>query len=57
MIRGVSSEGAHVKPSNIRIRAAKPIDFPKVAAMHYPVWRQSWTGILDPQLRRTDHVE
>ncbi|NKE41017.1 N-acetyltransferase, partial [Mycobacterium tuberculosis] len=28
MIRGVSSEGAHVKPSNIRIRAAKPIDFP-----------------------------
>lgn len=50
MIRGVSSEGAHVKPSNIRIRAAKPIDFPKVAAMHYPVWRQSWTGILDPYL-------
>ncbi len=29
MIRGVSSEGAHVKPSNIRICAAKTDRFPE----------------------------
>jgi GNAT superfamily N-acetyltransferase len=35
-----------VKASDIRIREAKPSDFAKVAEMHYPVWRQSWAGIL-----------
>jgi GNAT superfamily N-acetyltransferase len=35
-----------VKSPDIRIREAKPKDFAKVAEMHYPVWRQSWTGIL-----------
>jgi GNAT superfamily N-acetyltransferase len=35
-----------VKPRDIRIREAKPTDFAKVAEMHYPVWRQSWTGML-----------
>lgn len=25
---------------------AKAADFAKVAAMHYPVWRRSWTGML-----------
>ncbi|BBX74226.1 N-acetyltransferase [Mycobacterium shinjukuense] len=36
-----------MKPGDIRIREAKPADFAKVAKMHYPVWRQSWTGILE----------
>ena len=36
--------------SDIRIREAKPDDFANVAEMHYPVWRQSWTGILAPPL-------
>jgi len=31
---------------DIRIREAKAADFAKVAQMHYPVWRQSWAGIL-----------
>ena len=35
-----------MKSGDIRIRAAKPADFAKVADMHYPVWRQSWAGIL-----------
>jgi GNAT superfamily N-acetyltransferase len=39
-----------VKPKDIKIRKAGPSDFEKVAAMHYPVWRESWAGILD------DHV-
>ena len=30
----------------IRIREAEPDDFANVARMHYPVWRQSWSGIL-----------
>ncbi|WP_239655215.1 GNAT family N-acetyltransferase [Mycobacterium riyadhense] len=39
-----------MKSRDIRIREAKPIDFPKVVAMHYPVWRQSWSGILAAHL-------
>jgi len=35
-----------VKSADIRIREATPKDFAKVAEMHYPVWRQSWSGIL-----------
>jgi GNAT superfamily N-acetyltransferase len=35
-----------VKSADIRIRAAKPKDFARVAEMQYPVWRQSWSGIL-----------
>ncbi|WP_293320582.1 GNAT family N-acetyltransferase [Mycobacterium sp.] len=35
---------------DIRIREAKPDDYPSVADMHYPVWRQSWAGILAPPL-------
>jgi GNAT superfamily N-acetyltransferase len=35
-----------VKPKDIRIRKAKPSDFAKVAEMHYPVWRASWSGIV-----------
>ncbi len=35
-----------VEASDIRIREATPDDFADVAEMHYPVWRQSWTGIL-----------
>ncbi len=31
---------------DITIRRAGPNDFARVAEMHYPVWRQSWTGIL-----------
>ncbi|WP_076246911.1 GNAT family N-acetyltransferase, partial [Mycobacterium sp. SP-6446] len=34
----------------IRIRAATPADFADVARMHYPVWRQSWSGILAEHL-------
>jgi GNAT superfamily N-acetyltransferase len=41
---------ARSKSSNIRLREARPIDFPKVAAMHYPVWRQSWDGMLSAHL-------
>ena len=36
--------------SDITIREAKPDDFASVAEMHYPVWRQSWSGILAPPL-------
>ncbi|BBZ74496.1 hypothetical protein MPRS_55890 [Mycobacterium paraseoulense] len=32
--------------SDVTIRRAGPNDFARVAEMHYPVWRQSWTGIL-----------
>jgi len=35
-----------VEPDDITIRAAAPADFAAVADMHYPVWRQSWNGIL-----------
>jgi pimeloyl-ACP methyl ester carboxylesterase/GNAT superfamily N-acetyltransferase len=35
-----------VRSSDIRIREAKPKDFVRVAQMHYPVWRQSWQGIV-----------
>jgi ribosomal protein S18 acetylase RimI-like enzyme len=37
-----------VAPSDIIIRAAKRADFVRVAEMHYPVWRQSWAGIMIP---------
>ena len=30
----------------ITIRAATKDDFPRVARMHYAVWRRSWAGIL-----------
>nr|WP_242670009.1 GNAT family N-acetyltransferase [Mycobacterium decipiens] len=39
-----------MKSSDIRIREAKPGDFAKVAEMHYPIWRQSWSGILEAHL-------
>lgn len=35
-----------MRSSDIRIREAKPKDFARVAAMHYPAWRQSWSGIV-----------
>lgn len=35
-----------MRSSEIRIREAKPKDYARVAAMHYPVWRQSWNGIV-----------
>lgn len=35
-----------MRSSDIRIREAKPKDFARVATMHYPVWRQSWSGIV-----------
>jgi GNAT superfamily N-acetyltransferase len=38
--------GAHARLGDIRIREANPADYAKVAQMHYPVWRQSWSGIL-----------
>ncbi|BBZ48588.1 GNAT family N-acetyltransferase [Mycobacterium heidelbergense] len=37
-----------MESSSILVRAATPDDFAAVAAMHYPVWRRSWTGILAP---------
>jgi GNAT superfamily N-acetyltransferase len=39
-----------VQASDIAIREATPDDFADVAAMHYPVWRRSWAGILLPQV-------
>ena len=39
-----------MRPSEIRIREAKPKDFARVAAMHYPTWRQSWKGIVEPHV-------
>lgn len=30
----------------VTIRRAGPDDLARVAEMHYPVWRQSWTGVL-----------
>lgn len=38
--------GARVRSSDIRIREARPKEFARVAAMQYPVWRQSWRGIV-----------
>lgn len=35
-----------MRSSEIRIREAKPKDYARVASMHYPVWRQSWVGIV-----------
>lgn len=35
----------HVTSGDI-IREARPDDFARVAEMHYPVWRRSWTGVL-----------
>ncbi|OBH58102.1 GNAT family acetyltransferase [Mycobacterium colombiense] len=34
----------------ITIREATPTDFADVAAMHYPVWRQSWSGVLPAEV-------
>ncbi len=39
-----------MRSSEIRIREAKPKDYARVAAMHYPVWRQSWDGIVAPHV-------
>nr|WP_244975578.1 GNAT family N-acetyltransferase [Mycobacterium kubicae] len=39
-----------MRSGEVRIREAKPGDLGKVAAMHYPVWRQSWDGMLAPYL-------
>jgi GNAT superfamily N-acetyltransferase len=36
--------------ADITLREATPIDFADVAAMHYPVWRQSWAGVLPAQV-------
>lgn len=33
-------------PCDIAIRRAGPSDLARVAEMHYPVWRQSWAGVL-----------
>lgn len=37
-----------MQASDIAIRVATRDDFAEVAAMHYPVWRRSWAGILTP---------
>ena len=34
--------------TGVTVRRAKRADFAAVAEMHYPVWRQSWAGILIP---------
>ena len=39
-----------MKAKDVKIRRAGPSDFDKVAAMHYPVWRNSWVGILEDHL-------
>jgi GNAT superfamily N-acetyltransferase len=40
-----------VTSGELAIRTAEPDDFPRVAAVHYGVWRRSWAGILtDPLL-------
>ena len=39
-----------MEAGDIAIREATPDDFAEVAAMHYPVWRRSWAGILLPQV-------
>ena len=36
-----------MKSPDVKIRRAGPADFEKVAQMHYPVWRQSWSGIIE----------
>ncbi|OBJ73967.1 GNAT family N-acetyltransferase [Mycobacterium colombiense] len=36
--------------ADITIREATPTDFADVAAMHYPVWRQSWSGVLPAEV-------
>ncbi|MEE6139432.1 GNAT family N-acetyltransferase [Mycobacterium sp. 050128] len=39
-----------MKSKDVKIRRAGPGDFEKVAAMHYPVWRRSFAGILEDHL-------
>jgi GNAT superfamily N-acetyltransferase len=34
-------------PGDVNIRRAGPSDFAKVAEMHYPVWRRSWSGMVE----------
>lgn len=36
--------------ADITIREATPNEFADVAAMHYPVWRQSWSGVLPAEV-------
>jgi GNAT superfamily N-acetyltransferase len=36
-----------VKSGDVKIRRAGPDDYAKVAEMHYPVWRKSWSGIVE----------
>ncbi|WP_077089998.1 GNAT family N-acetyltransferase [Mycobacterium rhizamassiliense] len=36
-----------MKSPDVKIRRAEPTEFEKVAEMHYPVWRQSWSGIIE----------
>lgn len=37
-----------MKSKDVTIRQAKPAEYAKVAEMHYPSWRLSWTGIIAP---------
>lgn len=39
-----------MKSSDVKIRRAAPNEFAKVAAMHFPVWKQSWAGIIEEYL-------
>jgi ribosomal protein S18 acetylase RimI-like enzyme len=36
--------------ADITIREATSVDFADVAAMHYPVWRHSWSGVLPSEV-------
>ena len=36
-----------MKSSDVKIRRAEPKEFAKVAEMHFPVWKQSWAGMID----------
>lgn len=36
-----------MKSSDVKIRRAEPKEFAKVAQMHFPVWKQSWAGIIE----------
>jgi GNAT superfamily N-acetyltransferase len=36
--------------ADVTVREATSVDFADVAAMHYPVWRKSWSGVLADQV-------
>jgi hypothetical protein len=48
--KALSCGGKRLTSGDIEIRKAQRADYEKVAEMHYPVWLESYTGIVVPYL-------